>query len=285
MHNGDVLEAVKFRYFLVISLILHVILLFLFRLNLEHKANTFKPTYVQLVDLPSPIPPSIPFIGKRIELPQRQRAMSNETRNANSSRINEPIRSPSDEISRKPVGKPIEETGKAVTGDVRVPGRDVKGSDSQNPQGYGSPSGHEGSGKGIRGLPLMTDKDLEKFAKVEEPSITKKEKSITLDTDEFKYVSYLERLKYRIEYIWRYPEKARIERLQGDLYIRFSIHKDGRLGSVQVLRSSGYDALDQGALQALKDSDPFWPLPDNWELDEFTITGHFIYYLGGLYLR
>jgi len=280
--NGDILEAAKFRYFLVISLILHVFLLFIFRLNLEHKADAFKPTYVQLVELPPPIPfiekRTIPFIERRKELPQRQKALSDESGKTKSPRINEPILSPSSEMSGKPASKPIEEAGKAVTGEIRR-------SKSQKPQEPVFQAGSEKAEKAIRGLPLITDKDLEKFAKVQEPSINKKEKSITLDTDEFKYLSYLERLKYRIEYIWSYPERARVERLQGDLYIRFSIHKNGRLGSVQVLRSSGYDALDQGALQALKDSDPFWPLPESCDLDEFTITGHFVYYLGGLYLR
>lgn len=279
MVNGDILEAVKLRYFIVISLILHIFLLFFFRLNLEHKSDAFRPTYVQLVELPPPVP----FIEKRIEIPRRPKAQGNETKmpkdsRPRDSRIDKPAVSNPEEISGRSSNKPIEETGKAVTGEAKMP-------ESQKPQGPISTKGRDHPPGGIRGLPLITDKDIERFAKVEEPSLKKKEKSITLDTDEFKYLSYLERLKYRIEYIWRYPEKARIEHLQGDLYIRFSILKNGRLGDFHILRSSGYNVLDEAALQALKDSDPFWPLPDSWDLDEFTITGHFMYYLGGLYLK
>lgn len=73
--------------------------------------------------------------------------------------------------------------------------------------------------------------------------------------------------------------------IYGDLYIKFTIDKKGKLISLELLRTSGYKMLDDAAIKALKDAEPFWPLPDDWQKDSLTITGHFIYTLHGFYLR
>lgn len=121
-----------------------------------------------------------------------------------------------------------------------------------------------------------------KFAKREEKT---QDNSITFDTKEFKYETYMMRLKERIEGIWRYPPEAAGRGIQGDLLIRFTIRKDGRLGDVELVRTSGYRNLDQAAMQALKDGEPYWPLPDEWGKDSLSITGHFVYSMYGTYIR
>lgn len=279
MGNDDILE-VKFRYFIILSLILHISILFFFRPDFEHKPEGFRPTYVQIVELPSPAP----FIEKKVEIPPAPKSGVNKSKNLNSRSSHERIIPPPEDKSGGLASNHWGKMGRSGN-ESEIPSGDKKVLDNQRPHQPLTPSYGDPSGKSIRGLPLMTDKDLERFAKLEEPTLKKKEKSITLDTEEFRYLSYLERLKNRIEFIWKYPEKARLDHLQGDLYIRFSILKNGRLGGTEILRSSGYKILDDAALQALRDSDPFWPLPDSWDIQEFTITGHFIYYLGGLYLR
>jgi protein TonB len=117
----------------------------------------------------------------------------------------------------------------------------------------------------------------------EEPN--RQESTITFDTKEYKYYGYLQRLKEKIEGIWRYPPDAAEKGIYGDLYIRFTIQKNGRLGSVELLRTSGHKSLDDAAIKALKDAEPYWPLPDEWGKEGFTITGHFIYSLYGTYIR
>jgi protein TonB len=73
--------------------------------------------------------------------------------------------------------------------------------------------------------------------------------------------------------------------IYGDLYIRFTIMKNGRLGAVELVRTSGYRALDDAAIKALWDAEPYWPLPNEWGREGFTITGHFIYTLHGVYIK
>ncbi|HCZ11853.1 MAG TPA: hypothetical protein DHV16_06290 [Nitrospiraceae bacterium] len=113
----------------------------------------------------------------------------------------------------------------------------------------------------------------------------KPESGITFDTREFQYYGYLQRLKEKIEHIWRYPSEAAERGLYGDLYIRFTIKKNGKLGAIEIVRTSGHKSLDDAAVRALKDAEPYWPIPDEWEKDGFTITGHFVYSVYGTYIR
>lgn len=123
---------------------------------------------------------------------------------------------------------------------------------------------------------------VERLAKREEKTV---DNTITFDTKEFKYEAYMLRLKERIERIWIYPPEAAMRGIYGDLYIQFTIKKDGRLADVELLRTSGHRSLDQAAMRALKDGEPYWPLPDEWGKDSLPVTGHFIYSIYGTYLR
>lgn len=113
----------------------------------------------------------------------------------------------------------------------------------------------------------------------------KKDEAITFDTKEYRYAGYMRKLKEKIESIWEYPADARRRGLYGDLRVRFTIKKDGRLASIELERTSGYKSLDDAAIKALKDGEPYWPLPDEWEMDTYTINGHFVYTLYGYGLR
>jgi protein TonB len=109
--------------------------------------------------------------------------------------------------------------------------------------------------------------------------------AVTLSTEGFMYRGYMERLREKIEGVWVYPREAAERGVYGDLVIRFVIRKDGSLGSVKLVRTSGYDMLDRAAVKALRDAEPFWPLPDVWKEDSYTVTGHFVYSLYGIRLR
>ena len=113
------------------------------------------------------------------------------------------------------------------------------------------------------------------------------DKPITFDTSEYKYMGYMNLLRGKLEGsgCWVYPPDAAAQGIYGDLRIRFTIKKNGQLGAVQVIRTSGYKSLDEAALNALKDCGPYWPLPNEWGMEAYTIEGHFIYSLYGPYVR
>jgi len=118
--------------------------------------------------------------------------------------------------------------------------------------------------------------------------VTKGEKegqTFSFDVKEMRYLTYLRRLRERIESIWIYPPDAAAKGIYGDLIIKFAIKKNGKLGSVELIRTSGHKDLDDAALRALRDADPFWPLPDEWGMEAYTIQGHFVYNIYGYYVR
>ena len=102
---------------------------------------------------------------------------------------------------------------------------------------------------------------------------------ISFDVDDMKYHNYLLRLRETIESVWVYPPQAGRKGIFGDLFIKFTIDKNGALARVDVERTSGHRMLDEAATQALRTAFPFWPLPSEWDMDTFTITGHFVYTL------
>jgi len=88
-----------------------------------------------------------------------------------------------------------------------------------------------------------------------------REETIALDSKDRRYMPYLKRLRMRIEKVWAYPAKALEQNLEGTTVIRFSIDSEGALEAVQVLTSSGFDAIDEGAVSAVRDAAPYEPLP------------------------
>ena len=134
-------------------------------------------------------------------------------------------------------------------------------------------------------LPFLTQNDIDKLARKGMPEKRPGDDSVTLDTDEFKFISYNRWLKIKVESVLKYPELAAISGYQGTLYIKFDILKDGSLGDVEVLKSSGYKILDDEALRSIRASAPYQPLPEEWNMERYSIRAAVIFYLGGGYIR
>lgn len=103
------------------------------------------------------------------------------------------------------------------------------------------------------------------------------EATISLDSQDLKYVSYLSTIKKKIEPKWHYPERAQKIGLQGKLALYFSIVGDGQLDRLELLSSSGHPLLDEGALKAVRGAAPYYPLPDRLKISRLNILATFEY--------
>jgi protein TonB len=153
--------------------------------------------------------------------------------------------------------------------------------------------GEEGTGlgktapkKGEPGpLPFLSQTDIDNLARKGMPKRKPGDDSVTLDTDEFKYISYNRWLEVKINAHLRFPELAKISGMQGIVYIQINILKDGSLGSVDILKSSGYKLLDDEVVESIRLAAPFQQLPDEWHVDHYSILGYGYFFLGQGYIR
>ena len=128
-------------------------------------------------------------------------------------------------------------------------------------------------------LSAKSDRPQATLGEVEDtvPSSFEAEATVSLDSQELKYVSYLSKIKGKIEPKWNYPEKAQSIGLQGKLALCFSIVRDGHLDRLKLLNSSGHSLLDEEALKAVKGAAPYYPLPDRLKISRLNILATFEY--------
>ncbi|MBI5191746.1 MAG: TonB family protein [Nitrospirae bacterium] len=278
------------------SLLLHIVAVLVIRTETIEKKKEKEPIVVDIMGplkagpatvLPAPNPNALP-LPEPPEPRQQQRVAKAAPQRQ---RMTPPLR-PSVPSIPIPASQPpsMPRAGLPRTGGDGVPApsppasSEVRSAPSRPspPSGWSPGSAPERPGK----LKRPSFEDLERYANVDkEVQRPKDDQSITLDTDDLMYASYMQGMKKRIELIWKYPETARQDGLQGSLVMRFTIAKSGRVGDIDILKSSGYPLLDDAAKQALIDASPFNPLPDSWKKESFTITGTFVYRLYGMYVR
>ena len=172
----------------------------------------------------------------------------------------------------------------------RGDGRDKRGQGGLSGEPGTAPSPGGNIQKPDRAAPSLKEKLFDKsvigdLAKRNIEKEEKKESTFSFDAKEYRFLIYNRRLKERIESIWHYPPDAAAQGIYGDLVIRFTIKKTGQLGAVELVRTSGHKNLDDAAMEALREGAPYWPLPEEWGMEAYTIEGHFIYTIYGYYVR
>lgn len=98
-------------------------------------------------------------------------------------------------------------------------------------------------------------------AKAERP----RRKFISASTKEFKYASYMEAWRSKVERVGNlnYPEEARRRGLTGSLILDVAIKADGAVEDITIRRSSGNKILDDAAIRIVNLAAPFAPFPEN----------------------
>ena len=88
-------------------------------------------------------------------------------------------------------------------------------------------------------------------------------KTISASTKEYRYASYLDAWRRKIERIGNlnYPDEARRRGLYGNLILHVAVNKDGSIRQVRIMRSSGHKVLDDAAIRIVRLAAPFSPFP------------------------
>jgi TonB family protein len=267
---------VAFPRFLYLSAVLHLVGFgLIFYGALSREVRTFPNIYsVRIMEEPVPlisppetiareqIRPRIPDVSGKTEMPSKERMIKEES-------------------PAPPAEPPLVKEEMSVS-DTLEPSETEVPAVAEGPSSEGAVNSEESHT--LSGRKRIFDRNILRMIAQAEKRPPEKE-GITFDTKEYKYRNYMQRLKETVEGIWIYPRGAAEKGIYGDLFIRFVIKKDGKLGEVKVIRTSGHRALDSAAIKALRDAEPFWPLPDAWEINALTVTGHFIYTIHGMEIR
>ncbi len=105
--------------------------------------------------------------------------------------------------------------------------------------------------------------------------------SISISTQASRYASYLHKVKRKIELVWEYPPLAGEMGIQGRLFIKFEIDKNGHLKMIKLLKSSGAKILDEEAIRAIKEAAPYPPFPPDFKVNSIKIHACFDYIIVG----
>lgn len=80
---------------------------------------------------------------------------------------------------------------------------------------------------------------------------------------------YQQLIKQKIEENKRYPLLARNKGIEGKVWVKFEILKDGKVKDIKVVKSSHHQILDKAAIESIKKANPFPPFPE--ELKESSL--------------
>ncbi|HHH39033.1 MAG TPA: energy transducer TonB, partial [Sedimenticola sp.] len=88
-------------------------------------------------------------------------------------------------------------------------------------------------------------------------------KWVTASTQEYKYASYLDAWRRKVERIGNlnYPDEAKRRRLYGNLVLHVAVRADGTVKEINIKRSSGHKLLDDAAIRIVRLAAPFAPFP------------------------
>lgn len=127
----------------------------------------------------------------------------------------------------------------------------------------------------------LAEKPDTDLSKTEAPPASSEDtqETISLDTEDKRYVTYAQAIKERIAGQWKYPQEARKKRLEGRLVALFSLNREGALTRMEITRSSGHEVLDREAAGAIERAAPFPPFPSTITVSRLHINVSFDYTL------
>jgi TonB family protein len=95
---------------------------------------------------------------------------------------------------------------------------------------------------------------------------------IPLDTKNLRYFSYFAKIERRIKQSFYYPKAAAEDFLNGIVTVSFEINRNGSLGELKIIGSSGKEVLDEAALAIIQRAAPFSTIPSRIKNEPLTVV-------------
>ena len=265
-----------FLYLLCVSLILHLMVFAgLYYLPMSPPPEPSKePIFIDLQEIPKPRQPLVQHKQEtRRSSEQRIQPPKENTLRGSLQHDAEVIKkqaAPSTEMSPSPIAKPSTISPQAVP--QITPGFSVgsllKSKEQDVRQEPSIPQLFPGAGH---------------LAKLEENYRRKYEKDINegdtrfLNSDDILFGSFLHRLEGAIYGVWRYPQEAAMNGVEGVTPVRITFNRQGEISNVERLESSGSRILDDEVLRTLKAIGRGGGFPKGYDKDEFHLIAFFQY--------
>ena len=123
----------------------------------------------------------------------------------------------------------------------------------------------------------LFDRDIIGKLAQEKKKDIKTDNRITLNTKGYKYYGYEQMVANKMLDKWDLPLDYKYKGIAGEVEIGYTIRKNGTISNIEILRTSGHQSLDSAAIQAIKEGEPYWPLPDEWGEESYTSSMYFTY--------
>ncbi len=98
-----------------------------------------------------------------------------------------------------------------------------------------------------------------------------------LNTDDILFGSFLRRFETAVYGVWRYPQEAARQGLEGVTPVRITFNRKGEIEHVQLLESSGSRILDEEVLRTLREIGRIGSFPRDYTKDKFKLIAFFQY--------
>ena len=100
--------------------------------------------------------------------------------------------------------------------------------------------------------------------------------SIQFDTRGIEFGPWIRRFVAKVKRNWLIPQAAMVDR--GHVVLQFTIHRDGRITDLRVVQPSHNGAFNRAAFNAINNSSPLEPLPQDYPdavISPFTVTFYY----------
>jgi len=98
-----------------------------------------------------------------------------------------------------------------------------------------------------------------------------------LNTDDILFGSFLRRFETAVYGVWRYPQEAARQGIEGVTPVRITFNRKGEIEHIELLESSGSKILDEEVVRTLRQIGRIGSFPRGYTKDTFNLIAFFQY--------